>query len=216
MEFLDKSIMDYVEQHTSPENELLRKVNRDTHANVLMPRMLSGHLQGRVLSMISHMIRPERILEIGTYTGYSALCLAEGLKPGGVLHTIDVNEELEEKVQNYFNESGFAGRVVYHIGNAPEIIPKLEEKWDLVFIDADKSNYAVYYDLVIEQLRPGGFIIADNVLWSGKVVGAGDKKPDKDTEAILSFNKKVHTDGRVENVLFPIRDGLMFLRKAEV
>ena len=215
MEFLDKGILDYVEQHTSPENELLKKVNRDTQANVLMPRMLSGHLQGRVLSMFSNMIRPNRILEIGTYTGYSALCLAEGLLPGGIIHTVDINEELEGKVRNYFAESAYGSRIKYHIGNALDIVPGLEEVWDLVFIDADKVNYERYYDLVMDGVRPGGFIIADNVLWSGKVVDAADKKPAKDTQAILSFNKKVHEDARVENVLFPIRDGLMVIRKVE-
>lgn len=215
MEFLDKSIMEYVEQHTSPESELLRKINRDTQANVLMPRMLSGHLQGRVLSMFSKMIRPERILEIGTYTGYSALCLAEGLKPEGKLHTVDINEELEGKVRGFFEESAYKNQIVYHIGDARDIVPELKERWDLVFIDADKINYALYYDLVTDQVRPGGFIIADNVLWSGKVVDEGGRKPGKDTEAILSFNKKVHEDKRVQNVLFPIRDGLMVLRKEE-
>ena len=213
MEFLDKDLMEYVEQHTSPENQLLRKINRDTHANVLMPRMLSGHFQGRVLSMLSHMIRPKRVLEIGTYTGYSAICLAEGLTDDGLLHTIDINEELEEKVQGFFTEAGLRDQIKYHIGNALDLIPNLRETWDLVFIDADKKNYARYYELVMDQLRPGGFMVADNVLWSGKVVQEGDKKPDKDTEAILSFNKMVQDDARVENVLFPIRDGLMVLRK---
>ena len=213
MEFLDKDLMDYVEQHTSQEPELLKKINRDTHAHVLMPRMLSGHLQGRVLATLSHMIRPGRILEIGTYTGYSALCMAEGLSENGKLHTIDINEELEDKVRGFFEESPYSNKIWYHIGDAMEIIPGLQEKWDLVFIDADKKNYAAYYDLVIEQVNTGGFIIADNVLWSGKVLGEGKKKQDKDTQAILDFNKKVHDDPRVENVLFPIRDGLMVLRK---
>lgn len=213
MEFLDKDLMDYVEQHTSPEPELLSKINRDTHAHVLMPRMLSGHLQGRVLAALSHMIKPARVLEIGTYTGYSALCMAEGLNDKGELHTIDINEELEAKVKGFFQESPFSRQIRYHIGNALEIIPTLNEKWDLVFIDADKKNYAAYYDLVIEQVNTGGFIIADNVLWSGKVLKEGEKKPDKDTQAILDFNKKVHDDPQVENVLFPIRDGLMVLRK---
>lgn len=213
MEFLDKEMMDYVEQHTSPETELLKKINRDTHAHVLMPRMLSGHLQGRVLATFSHMIRPKAILEIGTYTGYSALCLAEGLQERGVLHTIDINEELEDKVRGYFKESPFHQQLHYHIGNALEIIPQLNAPWELVFIDADKRNYENYFDLVIDQLQPGGFIIVDNVLWSGKVVEA-DKK-DKDTEAIRSFNNKVHQDDRVENVLFPIRDGLMVVRKVK-
>lgn len=212
MEFLDKDLIDYVEQHTSPETDLLKKINRDTHANVLMPRMLSGHLQGRILATFSHMIRPKAVLEIGTYTGYSALCLAEGLQEGGELHTIDINEELEEKVRNFFTRSPYASSIHYHIGNALEVAPGLQKPWDLVFIDADKINYAAYYDLVIEQVRLGGFIIADNVLWSGKVVG---DKTDKDTEAIRAFNKKVQDDERVENVLFPVRDGLMVVRKVK-
>lgn len=210
MEFLDKDLMDYVEQHTSPETDLLKEINRDTHANVLMPRMLSGHLQGRVLATFSHMLKPKAILEIGTYTGYSALCLAEGLAPDGQLHTIDINEELEEKVRGFFQKSPYADAIHYHIGNATAIIPTLSHTWDLVFIDADKKNYSRYFELVIDRVRPGGFIIADNVLWSGKVVGP---KTDTDTEAIRGFNQQVHEDERVENVLFPLRDGLMVLRK---
>lgn len=215
MEFLEKGLLEYIEQHSSPESPVLKKINRDTHAHVLMPRMLSGHLQGRILSMFSHMIRPRRILEIGTYTGYSALCLAEGLAPEGLLYTLDINEELEDKVKAFFAESAYGQQIRYLIGNALELIPNLQEPWDLVFIDADKKNYLAYYQLVLDQLRPGGFIIADNVLWGGKVVQEGQKKPDKDTEAILAFNKKVQDDERVENVLFPIRDGLMVLRKVE-
>lgn len=210
MEFLDKDLIEYAEQHSSQESKLLKKINRDTHAHVLMPRMLSGHLQGRILATFSHMLRPKAVLEIGTYTGYSALCMAEGLQEGGELHTIDINEELEEKVKGFFEESPFSHCIHYHIGQALDIIPGLQKSWDLVFIDADKINYAAYYDLTIEQLRPGGFIIADNVLWSGKVIGP---KTDKDTEAIRAFNKKVQDDDRVENVLFPVRDGLMVVRK---
>ena len=208
MEILDERLQRYAEQHTTPESDLLKKINRDTHANVLMPRMLAGHLQGRVLSMISHMLRPNAILEIGTYTGYSALCLAEGLAQGGKLITIDINEELEEKVKGYFES--FRDQIEYRIGRALDILPSLTELFDLVFIDADKSNYAKYFDLVIEKVRPGGFILADNVLWSGKVL---DKRPDADTKAIISFNEKIHNDKRVENVLLPIRDGIMMIRK---
>ena len=208
MEILDERLQRYAEQHTTPESDLLKKINRDTHANVLMPRMLSGHLQGRVLSMISHMLRPNAILEIGTYTGYSALCLAEGLAQGGKLITIDINEELEEKVKGYFES--FRDQIEYRIGRALDILPSLTELFDLVFIDADKSNYAKYFDLVIEKVRPGGFILADNVLWSGKVL---DKRPDAVTKAIISFNEKIHNDKRVENVLLPIRDGIMMIRK---
>lgn len=208
MEILDQQLQRYAEQHTTPESDLLKKINRDTHANVLMPRMLSGHLQGRVLSMISHMIHPKTILEIGTYTGYSALCLAEGLADGGKLITIDKNEELEEKVKGYFES--LRDKIDYRIGNALDILPSLTELFDLVFIDADKSNYAKYFDIVVEKMRPGGLILADNVLWSGKVL---DTRPDADTKAIISFNEKIQNDKRVENVLLPIRDGIMMIRK---
>jgi predicted O-methyltransferase YrrM len=208
MEILNQQLQRYAEQHTTPESDLLKRINRDTHANVLMPRMLSGHLQGRVLSMISHMIRPKTILEIGTYTGYSALCLAEGLADGGKLITIDKNEELEEKVKEYFET--FRDQIDYRIGNALDILPSLTELFDLVFIDADKSNYPKYFDLVIEKVRPGGLILADNVLWSGRVL---DQRPDTDTKAIISFNEKIQDDKRVENVLLPIRDGIMMIRK---
>ena len=210
MDLLDTALSQYVEQHTEPETGLLKNINRDTHAEVMMPRMLSGHLQGRVLSMLSHMIRPKYILEIGTYTGYSALCLSEGLTTGGELITLDINEELEDRVRRYFQEAGAADRIHYIIGNAIDIIPTLEHTFDLVFIDADKINYSNYFDAVIDQVRGGGYIIADNVLWSGKVL---DETPDKDTKAILDFNQKVHNDERVQNVLLPVRDGLMVLRK---
>lgn len=213
MEFLDQELEKYVENHTSNESQLLQQVNRDTWANVLMPRMLSGHLQGRVLSMLSHMIKPKRVLEIGTYTGYSALCLAEGMTSDGLMHTIDINEELADMVKSFFDEARLTDKVKYHIGNALEIIPSINEKWDLVFIDADKDNYSNYFDLVIENTSIGGYIIADNVLWSGKVLEKNREKLDKDTVAIIDFNQKVHQDSRVENVLFPIRDGLMVLRK---
>jgi caffeoyl-CoA O-methyltransferase len=208
MEVINEALQRYSEQHTTPENDLLKKINRDTHANVLRPRMLSGHLQGRVLAMISKMIRPNRILEIGTYTGYSALCLAEGLAEGGKLITIDVNEELEEKVRGYFKAS--KDKMDFRIGKAADIIPTLTDTFDLVFIDADKISYAKYFDMVINKVRPGGFILADNVLWSGKVL---DKDPDTDTRVITDFNQKIHGDSRVENVLLPIRDGIMMIRK---
>ena len=210
MEIIQPAINQYAEAHTAPENTALKQINRDTHANVLMPRMLSGHLQGRVLSMLSHMIKPRVILEIGTYTGYSAICLAEGLVPGGKLITLDINEELEKTVRDNFKRAGVETRLDYRIGNALQIIPLLEERFDLVFIDADKENYGRYYDLVINRVPLGGYILADNVLWSGKVL---DEKPDKDTRAILEFNQKVHMDKRVENLLLPIRDGIMVMRK---
>lgn len=210
MEFIDENILRYAEAHTVTESDLLYKINRETHLSVLKPRMLSGHMQGRVLAMISKMIQPDLILEIGTYTGYSALCLAEGLSSKGQLITIDINEELEDRVRGYFRESEFNDKIDYRIGDAKEIIPVLEGPLDLVFIDADKAGYASYYDLVIDKLSVGGFILADNVLWSGKVL---DEKPDKDTRSILEFNKKVCEDSRVEHILMPIRDGIMVLRK---
>ena len=213
MEFIDPDLQHYVEAHSGREGSLLARINRETHLNVLKPRMLSGQLQGRMLSMLSHMIRPRFILEIGTYTGYSALCFAEGMQPDGKLVTIDVNEELEDRVRGYFDESDYADLIEFWIGKADDLIPQLTYPWDLVFIDADKINYGRYFDLVIEQVTPGGFIIADNVLWSGKVLEKYRKKLDEDTAAILEFNKKVHDDPRVENVLFPVRDGLMVLRK---
>jgi len=210
MDFLPDNLEKYVADHTSTESALLKKLTRDTQAKILMPRMLSGHVQGRYLSMLSHLIRPDNILEVGTYTGYSAICLTEGLQPGGKLVTIDVNEELESRVRNYFSEAGLTHRIDYRIGDAAQIIPALNMVFDLVFIDADKENYSKYYDLVFDKVRPGGLILADNVLWSGKVVMP---KPDKDTRALLAFNQKVMNDPRVENLLLPIRDGIMMIRK---
>lgn len=210
MEFIPPEIERYCLAHTAGESDLLRKINRDTHAEVLMPRMVSGHLQGRFLAMVSHMVRPHRILEIGTYTGYSALCLAEGLVHEGKIVTIDINEELETRVRSYFSQSPLHNKIDYLIGNAVHIIPTLSDVFDLVFIDADKENYALYYDLIVDKVRPGGVIIADNVLWSGKVL---QEKADKDTRAIQQFNQKVHADRRVENFLLPLRDGLMIIRK---
>ena len=213
MEFLDEALQQYAEDHTSPENALLHKINRQTHLSVLKPRMLSGHMQGRILAMFSQMIQPRQILEIGTYTGYSALCLAEGLQAGGILHTIDINEELEARVRGYFAEAGLAASIKFYLGNALEIIPNINATFDLVFIDADKINYTRYYDLVIDRVRPGGYIIADNVLWSGKVLAKYRKKLDEDTNAVMDFNKKVQDDVRVENILLPVRDGLLIAHK---
>lgn len=212
MKFLVEEIEEYSAAHTEAENELLKSLDRDTHANVLSPRMLSGHMQGRFLSMISRMIRPDRILEIGTYTGYSGICLCEGLTPTGKLITIDVNEELESFTRRYFDQTPFGDRIDYRIGKALDIIPTLDETFDIVFIDADKLNYSAYYTLCLDKVRPGGFLIADNVLWSGKVVQPL-KKVDKDTQAMLDFNRMVHEDDRVSNILLPIRDGLMILQK---
>lgn len=199
--------------HTENESELLKSLNRETHANILNPRMLSGHLQGRFLSMISRMIRPERILEIGTYTGYSAICLCEGLQPGGKLITIDINEELETFTRNFFKRSPFEDSIDYRIGTALDIVPTLGDTFDLVFIDADKINYSSYFNLCLEKVRTGGFLIADNVLWSGKVIQPEQTKIDRDTQALLDFNRMVHEDSRVSNILLPIRDGLMILQK---
>jgi len=210
MDLIPEDLQKYVEEHTSPENDLLRKIARDTHAKILMPRMLSGHVQGRYLSMISKLMKPQNILEVGTYTGYSALCLAEGLTPEGRLVTIDKNEELESRVRNYFEQAGLADKIDYRIGDAADIIPSLNIVFDLVFIDADKENYINYYDLVFDKVRPGGLILADNVLWSGKVVKAN---PDKDTRALMEFNRKVRNDARMECMLLPLRDGIMMIRK---
>jgi len=210
MEFLPEDIQLYVEKHTNDESDLLKKINRETHAHVLKSRMLSGQVQGRYLSFISKMIRPKAILEIGTYTGYSAICLAEGLQPNGKLITIDINEELESRVRNYFKESDYDSQIDFRVGDARKIILTLSETFDLVFIDADKENYSAYFDLVIDKLPTGGVILADNVLWSGKVV---QPNPDKDTKAILDFNQKIQTDSRVENLLLPLRDGVMMIRK---
>jgi len=211
MEFLNKELSDYVDAHTCDEPEVLKKLTRETYLKVLMPRMLSGHYQGRLLSMITKMIQPENILEIGTYTGYSAVCFSEGLQEGGKLITIDINEELETMVRKVFSEAGVSQMIEYIIGNAIDIIPTLSQTFDLVFIDADKINYLNYYHLIFDKVRSGGFIIADNVLWSGKIVNT--EKIDKDTRALMDFNDFVHQDPRVENVLLPVRDGLMILRK---
>jgi caffeoyl-CoA O-methyltransferase len=211
MEFISQELDQYCCSHTAEENDLLKRINRETHLEVLQPRMLSGHFQGRVLSMLSKMMQPKRILEIGTYTGYSALCLAEGLASDGKLVTIDVNEELANRVQAYFDASDYAAQIQYLISPALKVIPTLNEKWDLVFIDADKQNYIEYYELILPLLRPGGYVILDNVLWSGKVVG--QDKNDKDTVLLRNLNTLIHDDLRVEEVLLPIRDGLMIARK---
>lgn len=210
MEFLDPGIYQYAAKHTSEETELLKKINRETQLSTLMPRMLSGHWQGQFLSLISTILKPSRILEIGTFTGYSAICLASGLAQGGKLITIDINEELEQKVRGYFDEGGLSAVINYRIGDALAIIPLLSGYFDLVFIDADKRNYSNYYDLVIDKVRKGGVIIADNVLWSGKVL---NEKPDRDTRSIMEFNRKISQDNRVQNLLLPVRDGLMMIIK---
>ncbi|HWB62512.1 MAG TPA: O-methyltransferase [Chitinophagales bacterium] len=210
MHLVSEEIEKYIEGHSSPEDALLAKLNRETHLKIQMPQMLSGHLQGQFLAGISRMLQPGRILEIGTFTGYSALCLAQGLTPSGLLYTIDVNEELHTMVQSYIAKAGLNHKIKALVGDAQKIIPTLNETFDLVFIDADKLNYSNYYQLVIDKVRPGGYIIADNVLWSGKVLA--DKK-DKDTQAIDDYNKMVAADTRVENYILPLRDGLNIARK---
>ncbi len=210
MEFIDEKIDHYSLNHSQDELPILKKINRETHSKVLMPRMLSGHMQGNFLMMISKMIEPTNILEIGTYTGYSAICLAQGLNEKGKLITIDINEELENMVRSFFSEAKLDSKIEYKIGNALNIIPELKLGFDLVFIDADKKNYSNYYDLVFDKVNTGGYIIADNVLWSGRVL---DSKMDIDTKAIDDFNKKIHADKRVEQMLLPLRDGLMIIRK---
>ncbi len=212
MDFIAKEIEDYAELFTSEEGEVLAALNRETYAKVLTPRMLSGHLQGQVLRMLSQMIKPKNILEIGTYTGYSALCMADGLQEGGKLITIDVNEELQDIIRKYVGEAGRSDTIDLRIGNAVDIIPTLNEQFDIVFIDADKENYPNYFDLVIDKVNIGGYIIADNVLWSGKVL-EDDSVLDKDTIALKDYANKVKADPRVENVLMPIRDGLLIARK---
>lgn len=204
--------LEYSEYYTQPESEVLQKINRETHLKTLNPRMLAGHMQGRLLQFISQMLQPENILEIGTFTGYSAICWAQGIKDGGKIHTIDINHELEDMVLQNFKEAGVENKIILHLGNALEIIPGLNITFDLVYIDADKMNYINYYQLVFDKVRQGGFIIADNCLWDGKVL----MKPandDIDTMGIINFNKFILNDSRIENLLLPFRDGLMICRK---
>jgi caffeoyl-CoA O-methyltransferase len=206
-------IQAYAAAYSMEESPLLAKISRETHAELPGASMLSGHLQGRVLAALAQMLHPKRILEVGTYTGYATLCLAEGLQEEGIIYTIDKNKALAPRVQAYFQESGKGAQIRYYLGEALEVIPQLVETFDLVFIDADKRNYSQYYDLLLAKLRVGGFMIADNMLWHGKVLLEDEQVADKQTQAIINFTRKVHQDQRVENVLFPIRDGLMILRK---
>lgn len=211
MHFLSEELENYAAQHTEDEPLLLQELNKRTHLNVLQPRMISGHFQGRFLSLLSKMVQPRTILEIGTYTGYATLCLAEGLHPEGVLHTIDIKEELTDLQREFFDRSGYGSRIVQHLGKAADIIPSLDTTFDLVFIDADKQNYAHYFDLVIEKMNRAGIILSDNVLWSGKVVEEV-KHNDKHTQALMAYNQKIKDDPRVETVLLPIRDGITLSR----
>lgn len=206
----EERVNSYLESICDEENSLLKTINRETYLRETMPHMMSGHYQGRVLSMISKMVSPKRILEIGTFTGYATLCLAEGLVPEGFLHTIDINEEQEERVQGYFDNSPFATQIRYHIGDAIEIIPTLEGDFDLVFIDADKKRNLTYYDMLVDRVPSGGILMIDNVLWKGKVF---DENPDNQTKQVLELNNTLARDSRVEKLILPVRDGLFVLRK---
>ncbi|OQX72393.1 MAG: methyltransferase [Bacteroidetes bacterium 4484_249] len=212
MDIINPKLEKYIEEHTSSENELLAQLNRETHLKVMFPRMLSGHVQGKFLEMISYMLRPEKILEIGTYTGYSAICLAKGLKKEGRLHTIEINPELINISDKYFIEAGLKNQIIQHVGSALEIIPDLNEMFDLVFIDADKENYLKYFHLIFDKVKKGGFILADNALWDGKVVES-KTQDDKETEGIKKFNDYIQNDKRVENILISVRDGILMIRK---
>lgn len=209
---LPKALDQYAEKYTTPETPVLAALNRETHVKVQMPQMLSGHLQGGLLQMFSHMIQPQYILEIGTYTGYSAICLAQGLREGGMLHTIDINEELEQMCFDYFCKAGLKDKITQHIGKAADIIPTLPHQFDLVFIDADKQNYSLYYDMVFDKVPVGGYILADNVLYEGDVV-LPEEEQGKNARAMHAYNEKIRNDKRVEHVLMPVRDGIMIARK---
>lgn len=212
MHFLPKEIDEYIVAHSAKEPQLLQQLNRETNQKVLQPRMLSGHYQGRLLSLLAKLIRPQNILEIGTYTGYSALCLAEGMAKNGILNTIDINEELQDLQKKYFEVSPYKDQIRQHLGDATTIIPTLKEEFDLVFIDADKPNYPRYFQLVMEKLRPGGVILSDNVLWSGKVTEPL-KEDDEATRALLKYNQLLAEDERLETVMLPVRDGLTISRR---
>ena len=212
MDFIDEALANYANAHSSEEPQILKKLNRETHLKMMQSRMLSGHLQGRLLSLLSHLTRPQCILEIGTYTGYSAICLAEGLAERGVLHTIDNNPERDAFVNRFIDEAKMSDKIRTYIGDARKVIPTITGDFDIVFIDADKSGYAEYYDLIIDRVKPGGIIITDNVLWSGKVIEPV-KANDEDTLLIQAFNKKISSDPRVEVVLLPLRDGISIARK---
>lgn len=211
MHFLSDALENYIKDHSEDEPEILQSLTRDTHLKVIQPRMITGHFQGRVLSMLSKIIQPKYILEIGTYTGYSAICLAEGLRKNGQLHTVDVNEELIEIQNKYFEISGYSDLIIQHTGDALDLVPKLDVCFDLVFIDAEKKSYDAYFEAALQKTKPGSIILSDNVLWSGKVVEPLDKK-DKATKVLLDYNQKLKEDPRVETILLPIRDGLTLCR----
>ena len=211
-DIVNNKIEDYIRKNSSKEPEILKDLNKETHLKVLNPRMLSGHIQGRFLSIITKLIKPKKILEIGTYTGYSAICMAEGLIEKGIIHTIDINEELVSIQNKYFAKSKCNNSIIQHVGDARSIIKSINEKFDLVFLDADKENYIEYYELVIEKVKKGGLIIADNVLWTGKVVEP-KKDDDELTQYLIDFNKMINEDDRVENIILPLRDGLNIILK---
>ena len=211
-DIVNNKIEDYIRKNSSKEPKILKDLNKETHLKVLNPRMLSGHIQGRFLSIITKLIKPKKILEIGTYTGYSAICMAEGLIENGIIHTIDINEELVSIQNKYFAKSKCNNSIIQHVGDARNIIKSINEKFDLVFLDADKENYIEYYELVIEKVKKGGLIIADNVLWTGKVVEP-KKDDDELTQYLIDFNKMINEDDRVENIILPLRDGLNVILK---
>lgn len=210
--FINKEILEYAELFSQKEPDLLKELNRETNLKILNPRMLSGAYQGRILSMISKLLQPKNVLEIGTYTGYSALCILEGLDPNGTIHTIDKNEELINIQRKYFNKSKKGNKIIQHNGNALKIIPKINESFDLIFIDADKENYINYFNLVINKLNKNGVLISDNVLWSGKVLEKTNNN-DVATQTLIKFNKMINNDNRVETIILPIRDGISICRK---
>ena len=211
---INKKIEEYAEEHSSPEDEVLYDLNRKTHLNVVRPKMLSGHLQGRLLQMISEMLKPQRILEIGTYTAYSTICLGRGLTEDGKIITIEKNPELETMIRDYINKAGLKEKTILEIGDAMEILPRLEDSYDLAFIDADKENYIAYYDMIKPKIRKGGYILADNTLWYGKVIDPA-QETDRETAGITAFNEYIQEDPEVENLLLPFRDGLMMIKKIQ-
>jgi predicted O-methyltransferase YrrM len=210
MNFISNKLQEYIDDHTMEESNLLKALDRETHQKVLQPRMLSGSYQGRLLALLAKMIGPKKILEVGTYTGYATLCMAEGLTTGGSIDTIDHNEELTDMQRRYFDQSPYGSQIIQHLGEAKDILKSLTGPYDLVFLDADKENYPRYFDLIIDKLEMGGVILSDNVLWSGKVL---EKATDETTSALQEYNHKINTDVRVETVVLPIRDGLTITRK---
>jgi caffeoyl-CoA O-methyltransferase len=209
---ISKELSQYIADHSQPEEDFLYELNRETHLTCMYPRMLSGHIQGKILYMLCRMIRPKRVLELGTFTGYSAICMALALEEGAILHTIEIQDEKEEIIHKYIGKTGVSNKIVCHFGDAKELIPTFDDPFDLIFIDADKRDYPAYYHLVFDKVKPSGYIIADNVLWGGKVIDPDDQN-NPQTRGIIEFNQLVQNDARVENVIFPFRDGMMVIRK---